>query len=908
MASLSNLQHNKDPKETLSGEELLNLLMEYCNSQIRENSKIEREFSKDLTNDKIDIVMKAFRDGIASVAEGFHGHIRASNTNLTDVEFKLDTFVSYFDQHLQSLSKSLETVTGALNNHIKQCHKTSPQNSCQVCKKADETEEDLCSHDCTTHVPTTWSPCPTCGKMFSCEKELEDHYSVHHNGEVSFTCINCAKSFTTKTKLNEHQVLHHMKSVFVCSSCHLTFQSEEGLVAHTRSYHEGSLSYPQNALNCNIQCETDSGSQGSLEVHIQNNHDETPAFNCYKCDQTFSTHNDLAGHTLSFHPVSHNTEQALCFEDIQVASIYNEDCIPQCDGNDSLVSLDSTSSYSFVPPPNVRNAPFTLNKEKQMSTLAKNASLNNFEREVTGPTNVNIQCSTGFYQVVAKPVLQGLLVPNLIVAGLTISCSDPITPKLDQLRRNVNAVLHFKVGDNGVQESATVHLHHTQQKVQVQGRAAQWFVDNVLHEAFTKEAKANELKIRNINSQVSLAATRPSRATTMTDSSICCFYCKKQCRTKPHSKSPPAYCNNCSQYFHNTKAIPCFLSHVCPVSTIPVTTHSVLSSADHLASLDSTGQPPSVTVSSSSMVTIATPSAPSVHSLQSSCSMTSSHRPTFMPTTTVVAPPNAPFSQAPSTPSLDPNAANFVPQHTPISQPVAIHDPVRAQRTKQKSRKEPTAPQKDPKDVEIDFLKRELNIAKVALLEHETEVKDLKRKNKVLADTVNLLENNKQEELANKYTSRPSDSTSSRPGPPTSQPSCSCKDPAAVIEPNVLNKVLNLLSDLVRINQPDGVSQTLKCTHNCPASSPNHSAVSETTSSSSDPNARNPKPQGNSSSVTFPNLNDSPHSLSVNSLDEFASDLSIESCGKDDQLPDQLLDQVPLHNHDHLNREALTTQ
>ena len=54
---------------------------------------------------------------------------------------------------------------------------------------------------------------------------------------------------------------------------------------------------------------------------------------------------------------------------------------------------------------------------------------------------------------------------------------------------------------------------------------------------------------------------------------------------------------------------------------------------------------------------------------------------------------------------------------------------------------------KDPKDVEIDFLKRELNIVKVHLLEHETEVKDLKRKNQVLADTVAIFENNKQAEI-----------------------------------------------------------------------------------------------------------------------------------------------------------------
>ena len=55
---------------------------------------------------------------------------------------------------------------------------------------------------------------------------------------------------------------------------------------------------------------------------------------------------------------------------------------------------------------------------------------------------------------------------------------------------------------------------------------------------------------------------------------------------------------------------------------------------------------------------------------------------------------------------------------------------------------------KDPKDVEIDFLKRELNIVKLHLLEHEDEVKDLKRKNKVLTETVSIFENSKQTKLS----------------------------------------------------------------------------------------------------------------------------------------------------------------
>ena len=57
MASLATIQQTHDPKATLSGEELVSLLMEYCNTQIRENAKSEREIAKDIINDKIDIVV-----------------------------------------------------------------------------------------------------------------------------------------------------------------------------------------------------------------------------------------------------------------------------------------------------------------------------------------------------------------------------------------------------------------------------------------------------------------------------------------------------------------------------------------------------------------------------------------------------------------------------------------------------------------------------------------------------------------------------------------------------------------------------------------------------------------------------------------------------------------------------------
>ena len=140
--------------------------------------------------------------------------------------------------------------------------------------------------------------------------------------------------------------------------------------------------------------------------------------------------------------------------------------------NEKLTLNTSISSIGCPPSYFERNAPYTLNKDKQMLQLAKNATIADFEIDISSPTNVNIQCSSGFYQLVAKPVISALLVPNLTVSSIPVSCSDSVTPKLDQLKRNVNVVLHFKVGGKENQESATVHLHHTQQKVQIQGLAA----------------------------------------------------------------------------------------------------------------------------------------------------------------------------------------------------------------------------------------------------------------------------------------------------------------------------------------------------------------------------------------------------------------------------------------------------
>ena len=113
--------------------------------------------------------------------------------------------------------------------------------------------------------------------------------------------------------------------------------------------------------------------------------------------------------------------------------------IPQVDGNNSISDdsnqdmevtevvindLDtcqqSSSSTFDDDPPHVatlqssrtttnRTAKFTLNKEKQVQSLGADTKLANFEITINyDDKNVGIQCSSAFYQAIAKPVLCGL--------------------------------------------------------------------------------------------------------------------------------------------------------------------------------------------------------------------------------------------------------------------------------------------------------------------------------------------------------------------------------------------------------------------------------------------------------------------------------------------------------------------
>ena len=463
-----------------------------------------------------------------------------------------------------------------------------------------------------------------------------------------------------------------------------------------------------------------------------------------------------------------------------------------------------TLTVSTIQPSTVRTATYSLNKEKQISRLAKNATLNHFEIEVTGPTNVNIQCSSGFYQLVAKPILSSLLLPSFFSHGVHISCTDNITPKLDNLRRDVNVVLHFKVSQNDSQESATVHLHHTQQKVQVQGRAAPWFVDFVLKERFSSEAKNKELSIKNLNSRISRPLTNHQAFHTdqVKDNRSSCRYCGVNFR----SNSKASSCSKCHQTFHNSKVNPCLPRHSCSAAN----SHSNIATASPALALAISSSASIFSSSSSIPATASNPScgstvsgiSQSIPSTTASFNQISTLTVSSASTSTYLTSSTTSTSTGPSVPipSLSVSGVSQPCSGSVLNPPsnsgLSPQSPEFVQGARVRAKKATSNKSIDQKDVENDFLKRELNIVKVHLLEKEAEVKDLSKKNKVLAEMVKILENKTQREIndRNKSSSQvhmnvPTTCCSNATGF-TSRPSTD------IIQPDMVNKLLNFLVDL----------------------------------------------------------------------------------------------------------------
>ena len=121
-----------------------------------------------------------------------------------------------------------------------------------------------------------------------------------------------------------------------------------------------------------------------------------------------------------------------------------------------------------------KTATFALNKDKQIKGLGTDASLPDFEVVVNdNDKNVSIQCSTAYYDAVAKPVMCGLSKDTTLnINNISIFCNH-IDYNRDSNCYEYQRVLHIKIGGIGQFSigKVTIHLHHSKRSIQMQGSA-----------------------------------------------------------------------------------------------------------------------------------------------------------------------------------------------------------------------------------------------------------------------------------------------------------------------------------------------------------------------------------------------------------------------------------------------------
>ena len=502
-------------------------------------------------------------------------------------------------------------------------------------------------------------------------------------------------------------------------------------------------------------------------------------------------------------------------DNCEVLSDFSDCChldqIPQTDGPNDMTPLPQSDGVSFNfmtsfarPTENTRKNTYTLDRNKQVKNLLKDANNDKDVDIVVSPSNenVNLHCNLGFYTKVAVPAFERLAAGNTTyVDNVAVICHD-ITKRSDNTGAATTTVIMYRLYRQNVSiGQVTIHLHHTKRMVQVQGgalisddlKAPVWFVEKVLSERFNQLAKSQSLDIILFNRSVAEMVTKHLGQNQDKNKSICAG-----CNLPFIGRSTPEQCPQCLKLFHKSKCFP-NSSHACqfkkrsricitnintdssvlsvragpsnepPISTSIVTlphntpptvstTASLLLCASTTENYPGTGSSPISALSvhvpggtgASSCPSAQTPpspttrvTAPSPHSFQNQD--TSAPSSILDTSTSGIAIPSVP---GPS--YLDPNAASFVSYR--LSQEVDKNNA-----NKSKARK--GAP-KTNNDVSIDLTKYQINVTQAKLKEQETTIKDLRFKNNILESRVADLEKKQRDDIYEKYFPKPNSNAS----------------------------------------------------------------------------------------------------------------------------------------------------
>ena len=752
------------------------------------------------------------------------------------------------------------------NDQVQSCsQQPAPRSVCDLCGHTFQDESALSNHlainhsDCyLTSVFSAPDPpsvahvvnehdfdictCYICENTFGSWGLLYSHINDHYPTPISMTARKMLTNNNRDQRCRSPPVtdIHeqttmlrsppqpHTPSYYSCSICKTITPSFELLEQHLLTEH--GISRPE---SCD-QCEKIFLNRSELNRHVGEDHigeSSDPVSLCDHCDDTFHDAELLSPHITpnqmltSIPPTSNNSFPSLstpvcCSSEGSLSPITSHSVIPQLDGvlDTTISSISDSHSFNIQSEPSsdrtTLQTSYVLNQQRQIQGLLRNTMRKDFVLEINdNGRNVSIECSVGFYEAVAKPSFSTISCGFSHQAyGVNISCTEARESR-DQASRVPALFVRFVLAGPDVQPDhapLTVHLHHTQAKLQIQGgalmpdnnTAAIWFVKNLLKDRFVNEAKTKKYDISNINTQVSaiLSSARMQSSSARMQSpsdgmqsslSNSCAHCNK----KFANNSRPIRCYRCSKLKHKTKC-----SGVCPATMLPSSFDSspVISSPGVSApttqpSFASNKAPyPMVSLSFSNasmpaaktITSAAIPEGPRVASGDTFSPPASSPRPkrprpaapaTFQPLSSTQVPSTVPFTIPITTLSSTPSQTSAPTLTLTTSQqrlsslsfpPCSRASiPASSQTRKRKDTQDAVSSQEK---AEIKFLTIELNSVRAQVLELESANTDLVRKVKIMEDLIKSYEGR---ETAKAYEEL-------RPAPPGQQPAyskCPCR-------------------------------------------------------------------------------------------------------------------------------------
>ena len=437
------------------------------------------------------------------------------------------------------------------------------------------------------------------------------------------------------------------------------------------------------------------------------------------------------------------------------------------------VVLTSTDKPSFAG----KTAQFSLNKDKQMNALANDAALANFTVIVNdNDKNVGIQCSTAFYDAVAKPVMCGLSKDaTLNINNISVNCSH-IDFNRDSNGYEYNRVLHVRLGGSGQFSigKVTIHLHHTKRLIQMQGsalmpdgtRSPVWFLNTFVKERFARLAKLKQYDITALNDAVRRTVEQHKVSENIGNN--CC-----QCLRLFASNAKPTQCINCSKYFHKTGCLPAhssscyakgYKSDTASASRTTMSSSSVMSSAKECYSSSSSSKRPRTESSSiislpqtSSLPTtqIAASASPPNSSPANAHSQIESAYPSQAKITLLQRQPapilTTSISTATTAATVTTTAAPsfLIGSSSSLNVNAAPFNFVANLNTKRKPK--PKAASISPETAKIDYLNLELNAAKTRIVQLETTIDDQEVTINIQREKIKLLEQTKHNSANTTY-------------------------------------------------------------------------------------------------------------------------------------------------------------